>query len=78
MAESQSQLRLGNFPLPLPRGCRFLLGGVSAALVVLTLAGAGLRLAAGGSFEEPGYYRLPPPVLSLARPPVVPLGATLS
>ncbi len=45
----------------------FLLGAVSAALLVLTIAGASLTLSVSASdLSEIGQYRLPRPALSLA------------
>jgi hypothetical protein len=58
-----------------PRGSGFLLGGVSAALVVLTVAGASLVVSgshAGRAVGELGYDRLPRLELSLQAIPSAP------
>jgi hypothetical protein len=72
MVTCQSLLRVGIFYLTFPRGRRFLLGAVSAAVVVLTIAGASLMLsgAIGAASGEQGRYRLPRPQLSLGTPPL--------
>ena len=59
----------------LPRGSGFFLGGVSAALVVLTVAGASLMLSGSHTSKaegELGYYRLPKLELSLKAVPHAP------
>ena len=57
----------------LPRGSGFLLGCISAALVVLTVAGASLMLSGTNKAEgEFGYYRLPKLELSLKAVPHAP------
>ncbi len=70
MVSNRASCRAG-FRL-LPRGSGFLLGGVSAALVVLTVAGASLMLSgahAGKADGELRPYRLPKLELSLKAVP---------
>ena len=54
---------------PKLRGAGFLLGGLSAALLVLSLTGASLALSGVSAANEQGHYRLPRPALSLAAAP---------
>jgi hypothetical protein len=52
----------------LPRGLGFLIGALSAAFLVLTVAGASLLLSSstgGAASGATGHYRLPQPALSL-------------
>ena len=54
----------------LPHDAGFVLGAMSAALLVLTIAGAGFTLSfAATDLSKKGHYRLPPPALSLAAVP---------
>jgi hypothetical protein len=80
MLECQSLLRAGLFYLTVARGSRFLLGAMSAAFVVLTIACAGIMLSRfmGGPAGEFGRYRLPPPQLSLGTPLSAPPDGALS
>jgi hypothetical protein len=57
----------------LPRGMRFLFGGLVAALLVLTLTAASLFLPATAAARRAGSgdFHLPPPALSLAIAPAV-------
>jgi hypothetical protein len=50
------------------RGPRFLLGALSAALLVASLTGAGLAVSGTPGAGSQGQYRLPRPVLTLAGP----------
>jgi len=53
----------------LPRGTRFLAGGLLAAVLVVGLAGGSFMLSAAGRGTESGeggVFRLPRPALSLA------------
>ncbi len=58
----------------LPRGTRFLFGGLLAAIFVLAFAGGSFTLwaaARGAESGEGGLYRLPRPALSLAAGPTI-------
>ena len=76
MIGSQSLKRAGILYPKLPRGAGFLLGAVAAALVVVTITGAGLMLSGGvagvrgAASGDSGHYRLPPPQLSLGTVPL--------
>jgi hypothetical protein len=71
----QSLQPSGSLCSRLPRGVGFLLGGLSAALVVLTLTLASLVLSSstgGAASSEIGQHRLPRPALSLGIAPSLP------
>lgn len=76
MVGSRAARRAGILQPKLPRGTGFLLGAVSAALVVLTIAGASLMLsgslagARGAAAGVSGHYRLSRPQLSLGTLPL--------
>jgi len=80
MVGNQSARRTGIFYPRLPRGGGFLLGGLAAALLVLSIAGGSLMLsrtlatARGDAVDGSGHNRLSRPALSLGTVPAAPLG----
>jgi len=76
MISSRSSRRAGFLHPTLPRGSGFLLGGVAAGLLVLTVAGASLMLSGSHSAArdkatgEFGHYRLIRPQLSMETIPL--------